>query len=259
MKKVEEKKNLCKFFFGLCFIGLILSTYYIVSDMKETRKVKKEFHDLSILLHDEVPNKKMPQLEGKKKEIQNTRVDNLQVLKSKNKDFTGWLYIPNSKINYPVMQSFRDNFYLNHDFYKRESRHGVPFVDKICDTYKQGQNILIYGHHMKDGTMFADLMKYKQRKYYQKHKMIYVYWLNGERQYEVCMVCLADVNKDHKVFESLKEGESKERISDVRERLREKQLYKCDCELNGESLLALVTCEYSGENTRLLVIAKELK
>lgn len=85
-----------------------------------------------------------------------------QALYTQNSDLAGWIQIDGTNINYPVMQSKQDSdFYLKHNFEKADSPHGCPYVQANCDLQTPSDNILVYGHNMKDGTMFSDLLQYK--------------------------------------------------------------------------------------------------
>ena len=79
-----------------------------------------------------------------------------QALYTQNSDLAGWIQIDGTNINYPVMQSKQDpDFYLKHNFEKADSPHGCPYVQANCDLQTPSDNILVYGHNMKDGTMFS--------------------------------------------------------------------------------------------------------
>jgi sortase B len=98
----------------------------------------------------------------------------------------GWIAIDGTGINYPVMQTL-DNpeFYLKHNFEKEPSNYGVPFVDAKCDVLYPGDNTLVYGHHMKNGTMFSPLENYKSKTFWQEHRYIRFDTLAGFGTYEI--------------------------------------------------------------------------
>lgn len=86
-----------------------------------------------------------------------------------NPDFAGWITIPGTNIDYPVMQSIDNpNFYLKHAFDGSYSNYGVPYAQENCDL-KLSDNIILYGYHMNDGSMFADLCKYESEDFYREH------------------------------------------------------------------------------------------
>lgn len=105
-------------------------------------------------------------------------------LYSQNNDFIGWLKIDGTGIDYPVMQS-RNNpdYYLKHNFNKEYSRFGVPYMQEDCDL--QSDNIVIYGHNMKNKSMFNELTRYKDKDFYNAHKYITFETMSESRTYEI--------------------------------------------------------------------------
>lgn len=96
-----------------------------------------------------------------------------QALYTQNSDLAGWIQIDGTSINYPVMQSKQDpDFYLKHNFEKADSPHGCPYVQASCDLQTPSDNILVYGHNMKDGTMFSDLLQYKRESFWEQYRII---------------------------------------------------------------------------------------
>ena len=89
-----------------------------------------------------------------------------------NEDFIGWIKIDGTKIDYPVMQSPNNpDYYLKHSFEKAYSDYGVPYIDEACAT-GISNNLVIYGHHMKNGTMFSDLCNYTDADFCKEHPII---------------------------------------------------------------------------------------
>ena len=108
-----------------------------------------------------------------------TAFERYRVVQEQNSDFVGWLSIPGTNIDYPVMQTVdKPNFYLKRGFDKQYSDYGVPYVQENCDL-ALSDNCVIYGHHMNNGTMFADLCKYESEDFYQEHKTIRFDTLSG--------------------------------------------------------------------------------
>lgn len=96
-----------------------------------------------------------------------------QELYMQNNDMVGWIKVEDTKINYPVMQSKDNpNFYLRHGFDKGYTVYGCPYVQENCDVDAPSDNLVIYGHHMNDNSMFAGLMKYADKSFWEKHKTI---------------------------------------------------------------------------------------
>ena len=117
-------------------------------------------------------------------------------LHEENGDLVGWLTIPGTAIDYPVMQKAGNEYYLHHDFYGEEDKHGCLFVKDIADVDTPGDCFIIYGHNMKDGTMFGDLDEYRSEAYYREHPRLRFDSLYEEREYEIMAVFLSRVYKE---------------------------------------------------------------
>lgn len=106
-----------------------------------------------------------------------------------NMDMVGWIKVEDTNINYPVMHT-PDNpdFYLKHGFDKGYTDYGCPYVQENCNVQEPSDNIIIYGHHMKNGSMFADLEKFKSEDFYKEHKTISFNTLTDKCEYEIVAV-----------------------------------------------------------------------
>ena len=175
-------------------------------------------------------------------------------LKDLNEDYVFWLKIDGTEIDYPVVK--RDNdYYLKHNFMKKKSRHGALFLEQKCNP--DNDILLVYGHHMKDGSMFGGLKKYKESNYRNKHKIVSVETEETKKTYEVFAVALIDLCKDDYFrFNELPETyeEKKKYIS----RAEEVSLWHEDTNWNENSeFLILSTCDYGTKEQRLIVICKK--
>lgn len=171
-----------------------------------------------------------------------------------NTDCIGWVRIENTKIDFPVMQTKNDpEFYLRRNFNKKHSNLGTPFADASCDLEKS-RNIIIYGHNMKDGTMFTDLMKYKKKSFGIDNPIVQFITPNGCNRYIVCAV--VKVKPDDDWYSYINETDEKT-FNSIKAKLQEEALYLINGELNYEDFyLTLSTCEYSQKNGRFIVIAR---
>ena len=178
----------------------------------------------------------------------------LAVLKEKNPDCVAWVSIPDTSIDFPVMQN--GDFYLKHDFYENYSDYGLPFLDERC-SLDTSDNLIIYGHHMNDGSMFSELLHYVDESYCKAHPEIILETENGAETYQVAAVLRVAGSYapgEWSVFDQINIGMGA--FNTLVENLDERRLYDTGRELVfGDSLLTLVTCEYSQRNGRLAVIA----
>lgn len=186
-----------------------------------------------------------------------------QELYGRNQDIVGWLKMDGTRIDYPIMQNPQDaQFYLNHDFDKKESKNGLPFLDEYS-RINSSDILLIHGHHMKSGMMFADLMKYKKESYYQEHATFQFSTLHEKEEYEIIAVILSQVYRKSddvfKYYQIEKTGTSSEFESYI-QNIKKLALYDTGVTAGyGDKLIVLSTCDYSTDTGRLAVIARKRK
>ena len=119
-------------------------------------------------------------------------VNQYQSLYDINSDLVGWLTIDNTRIDYPVVKSQEDNYYLKHNFYKEYSDFGCPYTQGDMDA----DNIIIYGHNMKNGSMFGKLKQMYESEKYKDSKYLWICTPNGKYRYEIFSMQYAKVGSD---------------------------------------------------------------
>ena len=178
-----------------------------------------------------------------------------------NPDLVGWLRVPDTKINYPVLQTPEDpDYYLHRDFEGREAAAGALYVQADCDVTKPSDNVIIYGHNMKNGSMFGELEKYEDRAFWETHPTFTFDTLTRRQTFEIVTVFKTFVYSDSAdafKYYRFVEAEDEEAFDAFLADSRERALYDTGVEAHyGDKLLTLSTCEYSRENGRLVVVAK---
>ena len=178
-----------------------------------------------------------------------------------NDDMIGWLSISQTDIDYPVMYTpDYPDYYLVRDFFKASSQYGCPYVQSNCDLEKPSDNIIIYSHYMKDGTMFAELEKYKDKDFYKKHKTI-TFEIDGKvYNYEILSVIAqpftTDDDETFKFYEFVNAFDPRS-FNQFVSKSKSLSLYDTGVKAQyGDKLLTLATSEYNANNERLIVIAK---
>lgn len=125
------------------------------------------------------------------------RVIDFENLKKKNKDVIGWLYIPDTKIDEPILKGTNNDTYLRTGINKKHNSAGQVFIDEINDKDFQDDNTIIYGHNMKNGSRFHDLRYYVQKDFYNKNQKVYIYLPNHSiNVYEVYGAAIINANSD---------------------------------------------------------------
>lgn len=182
-------------------------------------------------------------------------------LHEKNPDFWGWLKIEGTSLSYPVMYTPNDpEYYLRRNFDGQDSQWGVPFLDGKCT--KDGGNYLIYGHNMKDGSMFASLLSYADPKFYSEHPIISLNTANGLETYTVLAAFYSGVydQEDYDVFRYYQYTNLtvSEIYYDYVAQAKQSALYDTGTNAqSGEQLLTLSTCSYHTKNGRFVVVARK--
>lgn len=229
-----RNKPVLIFFCLLLSAAAVLSGAKIYSELKERQKEKKDFASVAEIA-------KLPITEAPAESVTDTETEpsaepteqsvaehNIQALIAENADCIGWLSIDGTSISYPVMYTPSEpQKYLRRSFYWQYSQSGVPFLDGRCSTV--GGNLIIYGHNMKNGTMFSDLKKYLNTDFLNAHRTVRLETAGG-----VFLFTVTEVLKTNTADPWY------DRIS---------------CE--GGRRLLLSTCYGSGKDGRLLIIAEE--
>lgn len=213
------------FFCLLLSAAAVLAGVNIYSELKEQQKEKEDF---AVVAEIAEPAVTTAQTESESTE-QPAAERNIQALIAENADCIGWLSIDGTNISYPVMHTPSDpQKYLRRNFYGKYSQSGVPFLDGRCDL--QSTNLIIYGHNMKNGTMFSNLKKYVDRDFLNAHRTVKFETADGIRHFTVTKVLRTD-------------------ITDA--------WYDRIAAEDGSRCLIISTCYGSSKDGRLLIIAAE--
>lgn len=229
-----RNKPVLIFFCLLLSAAAVLSGINIYSELRQQQKEKEDFKTVAEIAE-------LPMTVASEGSVSDTETEtsaepteqsvaehNIQALISENANCIGWLSIDGTSISYPVMYTPSEpQKYLRRSFYGQYSQSGVPFLDGRCST--DGGNLIIYGHNMKNGTMFSDLKKYLNTDFLNAHRTVRLETADG-----VCLFTVTEVLKTNTADPRY------DRIS---------------CE-DGRRLL-LSTCYGSGKDGRLLIIAEE--
>lgn len=189
-------------------------------------------------------------------------LDKYKKLYSQNKSLIGWLKIDDTNIDYPVMQTVNNEYYLDHNYTQEYDKNGSIFLDKDCDITNPGTNMIIYGHHMKSGKMFGNLDKYSSKKYYEEHPVIQFDTIYEEGIYQIMYVFRSRIyNEDEIVFKYYQffEAATPEEFDSTMQEMANISLYDTGVTATyGDKLITLSTCDHAEEDGRFVVVAKKV-
>ncbi|WP_270467377.1 class B sortase [Butyribacter intestini] len=178
-----------------------------------------------------------------------------------NSDLVGWLVVNGTQINYPVVQStVYQEFYLDHNFDGENDESGAVFADARNDVFKPDDNVILYGHNMKNGSIFGTLQYYLDKSYYEKHKTMSFDTLYKRYDYQIVAVGLSKITDESadtfKYYDFLNAAGEKE-FDNFKEKIKSLEVYDTGVKMKyGDKLITLSTCNSVEKNGRLFVIAK---
>lgn len=246
---------------ALCLVFSFMA-YRQYADAKESAEA---FDNIAALVvEDTLPEMTEPDVipdgEGtaEEQEPQISAYEKYSAVQEQNSDFVGWISIAGTNINYPVMQTIdAPNYYLKRGFDKSYSDYGVPYMQENC-VIGISDNLVIYGHHMNDGSMFADLCRYEDEDFYREHPTIQFDTLSGYGEYEIVAVfkTVAYSQEGFKYYHFV-DAEDEAAFDEYIAKCKELALYDTGVDaVYGDRLITLSTCEYSRTNGRMVVVAK---
>lgn len=246
-KREKNRANLTLFQKILLIIFIIVfcySTFTLINWYIRTIKTDNKYKELAKQVI--IQNEEQEADENKSKE----KVINFEELKKINEDIIGWIKIDNTTINYPIVKTTDNEFYLKKDIYKQYDQCGSIFMDYKNNKDFTDKNNVLYGHHIKSGIMFADLLKIYNNEL-GKDVNIYVYTPTMERKYKVFSSYKTEP-EDYAINTSITENEYNEFINELKNRSQTDYGISPN---ESSQILTLSTCDNTGKK-RILVHAK---
>ncbi len=182
-------------------------------------------------------------------------------LHEENPDVVGWISIEGTTIHYPVMQTPEDpQYYYHRNFHGEYSSGGMIFMDASCRLDGTSGNLVIYGHHMKNGTMFAPLADYDSKEFWKEHQYMEFSTLDEIGKYQVVAAFKQPAENLDQEFVRILMAQTEEDRTEFLNMVKAVQFYDTGVEvLEGEMLITLATCEYTYDDGRIFVVAKKVE
>lgn len=260
IKKTERRRKLIA---SLCTLTAICSLGYAFLYYYNTDKTTKKSETLSNL-KDTTTSELSLQVKGETKEVVEREIlEEYKKIYNLNKKLIGWIKIDDTIIDYPVMQTNNNEYYLDYNFEQEKDKNGSIFMDTACDASDRSMNLILYGHNMKSGKMFGSLKNYKKESYYQKHQIIQFDTIYEKGTYQVMYVFESPVYSEEditfKYYQFIDAVSEEEFYSNMKE-MEKMSFYDTGVTAEyGEDLLTLSTCDSSEPNGRFVVVAKRIK
>ena len=178
---------------------------------------------------------------------------NFKALQEVNPDVIGWIYSPDTTINYPVVQGDDNAFYLKHLADGTENRNGCPFLDVQNRSDFSDDNSIIYGHHMQNGTMFAGISWYEDQSYYDEHPVMYLMTPTATYRIELFSGYTTEMDSSAymQIFGSIPEH------TDWLKEVSGRSDFRANLEISAyDRVITLSTCAYRFENARYVLHGK---
>lgn len=235
-------------------IAIIIASYYIYNFYlsNKNKNIYKKI-DKEILVMDNGNNIKE----------QSINVRKVIKLKEENSDVIGWIQIDNTTIDYPILQTTNNEYYLTHNYKKEKSKYGSIYLNSKCNILDNNSNLIIYGHNMKDKQMFNQLLNYSDKNYYNEHKRIRIATEQGESEYIIISAFKSKIfyqdKEDAFKYYNYTKFNNADEYNEFISNCKKIQLYDTGVSAEyGDKLITLVTCEYSQEDGRFVVVAKKV-
>ncbi len=244
----------------ILLLVFLISGYYVWQYWAESKAASDRYDQLSAVVEsvqqEQVTRPSLPaSTEAAEPEI----LPEYAALYEQNDHLVGWIKIDGTVINYPVVQTPQEkDFYLRRDFDRNDSSHGTIYVNELCDVNEPSDNVTMYGHFMKDGSMFADLAQYWDREFWEDYPYIQFDTLTEHRTYEIFAIfrTTATLGEGFEYHNFIDAATAEDFDWFIRQC---KSLAAYDTGITppyGDQISCLATCEYTFENGRLVVAAR---
>jgi len=268
-RELEKRERRRKLFIAACSVAAVFSlgyvglyTYYnyrTESDYQMLSQLKERTLQVAVAEASE-PSGPLYTLdeEPEQKEV----LEEYKNLLIRNKKLIGWVKIDDTNIDYPVMQTDDNEYYLHHNLNQQYDKNGSIFMDKDCDVLKPSTNFIIYGHHTKTGQMFGKLELYQDEEYYKEHPYINFDTIYEKGVYQIMYVFRSRVYKEDEIvfkyYQFIDANGETEFNSNMQE-MAALSFYDTGVTAEyGDQLLTLSTCDYQEKDGRFVIVAKKI-
>jgi len=264
MMKRKKKIGILVVFFCLFCAVFLFSGYMLISNMEKNKAAADAYQELRTELQSSqgsvIPTarvepaeeaKPLPELPSEPSQpVVSMDFSGLQEI---NPEIVGWIKGEGTGIDYPVMQADNNSYYLTHLYNGEYNNNGSIFMDYRNSGDFSDKNTVLYGHHMRNGTMFGDLEQYKDQEYFNAHPVMMLYTPGGDYLIELISGTVEDGTYEFVRFDL----ENNDSFLNYMEGLRNRSTFISDVEVQiDDQIIALCTCTYDWNNARYMVTGR---
>ena len=258
LKKAQRRRSILLSVLGLC---VVFSVGYLIYYYSYYEKNDIEYSELSTLVKEDSGG--TVEINYTEKQDKPPILKKYETLYNKNRKLIGWLKIEGCDIDYPVMQTSNNEYYLDHNYNQEYDKNGSLFLDKDCDAAFPNDNMIIYGHHMKSGKMFGNLNYYSKESFWEDNKEFTFDTIYGTGTYAVMYVFRSKIYSEEEIvfkYYQFIDATSENEFNSNMEEMANMSLYDTGVTASyGDRLITLSTCDSSEEDGRFVVVAKKIK
>jgi sortase B len=231
------------------------SSYYKEQEKQQDKGQPQDFQEPQEELKENIPSTDTKNTTNTSNS-NNTRVmERYKDIREINSDLVGWLKLSNTVIDIPVVKTTDNAFYLKHNFRKEQNIAGAIFMDYRNEGKGNDKNTIIYGHNMKNGTMFNNLMKFKQQSFFYHNNIITFNTLHEDMEWEIFSAYVTSTDFYY-IKTKFKDAED---YSNFLSLIKEKSIFPTDVKVTAEdNILTLSTCSFEFKDARFVIHAKKL-
>lgn len=259
MKKLA--RHLLTFIIIICAAAAAYMGWKIIQTQLEYRKGEESLEAIYQLMEEAVPIQTEENGEEEQEEPWEVRRQRYMALYDQNQDMCGWIRVKGTVIDYPVMHTPEDpEYYFHRDFEGNYSSYGMIFIDGACRLDGTSPNLLLYGHHMRNGSMFAAIEDYDNAEFWRTHPQIQFDTLEEPGTYEVIAAFKLPAAQLDEDFKTMLLAENQEDFERLMGKLEAWRFYDTGVGAEwGDQLITLTTCEYTQKDGRFFVVARKME
>ena len=240
MKSITKNDKIRIILLAVCIIVFLASGIYIINNKLQSIKNKNLSDELAGLYDPDGTTD--ISVDGYPKDY----IRGFEALYQRNPDIAGWVKIPDTKLDYAVVQAEDNDKYHRADIDGKYNDWGIPYVDFRVDQKKPSYNTVIYGHNMGDGTMFGYLQAYKKLTYYQQHPLISYNSVYRKDMYKIFAVVVCKADDPDFDYHNFIDSDSDAAKNEYIEKIMKRSIIKTTVDVKAsDRLLTLSTCDYT--------------